>query len=192
MATPHLPLDTVEDQFDEKVNRIFYNMRSRFKEKTNKRGRVIRIGRVVPFSKEQFAGWLLRKLGTPGGVVKCVYCADWLSLDNLVLDHRMPVALGGSLDLDNLDLVCKLDNDQKGGMCGHCYQALLDWSAGERRFVAVHPECRKDMLQRLSIAVQLAAQQRWEMAKRAKEKQKQTAAQATDGNNAVLTEEEPF
>ena len=162
---------SVESRFTARSGSIYDGMKQRFAErKSEKTGRITQIGRPVPFTKEQFRGWLIQKLGGEGGVIKCRFCAAWLTIDDLVLDHADPVSQGGSLDLENLDLLCKLDNDAKGSMCAECYQALLDWSVpGNRQIVnGLHVACRQDMLHRLAIAVSLAAQQRWQIMQRAK------------------------
>jgi len=164
-ATPHLPFQSVESRFTVKSQQLYNSMAQRFKEKRDKRGCVLRVGRTVPFTLAQFRAWLLEQLGGENGVVKCTYCADWLSIDTMVLDHEVPIKQGGSLDLDNLDLICKNDNQAKGGMTGESYQRLLDWSATN-----LPPACRADMLHRLAIAVQLAAQKRWEIVSKNKKK----------------------
>lgn len=174
MASPQLPFAGVDRRFTQKSGDLYDSMVQRFKEKRDKNDRVTRIGRELPFDKARFRQWLLAKLGGSGGVVKCLYCAEFLSIDTLTIDHREPVKQGGSLGLENLDLVCDQDNQQKGGMCGDCYLKLLNWSAGESPARGgLHPECRKDMLHRLAISVKLAAQQRFQIAKAAKEKAKQ-------------------
>lgn len=43
---------------------------------------------------------------------RCVYCG---SLDNLVVDHMVPVTLGGTDDIDNLALACRACNSGKAG-----------------------------------------------------------------------------
>lgn len=187
MTSPQLPFAQVDTEFVKKSRQTYANMKARFTEKRNKKGRITRIGREVPFTLEEFRDWLLLKLGTEGGVVKCPYCAAFLSINEAVVDHRIPASQGGSLDLGNLDLICKQDNDQKGGMCGECYQELLEWSAVGASYgdhsPGVHPACRQNMLHRLAIAVQLAARQRAEMAKKFK---------AASRTTPELVEEEPF
>lgn len=168
-ATPMLPLKSVESRFTVKSGQMYDSMRKRFAErKSEKTGRITQIGRTLPFSKEQFRDWLIVKLGGEGGVIKCRYCAMWLSINEVVLDHADPVSQGGSLGLDNLDLICHADNSQKGAMRAESYEALLEWSALNMR-----PACRADMLHRLAIAVQLAAQKRWDIIKEAKKKSQQ-------------------
>ena len=164
MASPQLPFEEVSSNFTAKSRQTYANMKARFAEKQNKKGRITRIGREIPFSLEEFRGWLLVKLGGENGAVKCRYCAEYLTADTMVVDHSVPAAQGGSLDLDNLDLICKRDNDQKGGMCADSYESLLDWSALNMRSA-----CRGNMLHRLAIAVQLAAQQRWQIIQKAKQ-----------------------
>lgn len=173
MATPKLPFDSVEDRFMERTRALHSSMVQRFSEKRNKNGRIIRIGRKVPFTLPELCEWLSRRLGGENGVVKCRFCAEWLSVDTLVLDHSIPVSQGGSLEFDNLDIICKRDNDSKGGMTAASYEKLLDWSA-----LNLPPACRNNMLHRLSIAVQLAAQRRWDIVKQAKEKSRQPTAVA--------------
>lgn len=161
-ATPNLPFKAVESRFKTRTRDVYTAMGKRLAErKSAKTGRLLQVGRQVPFSLDDFRDWLVLKLGGEGGVVKCRYCAEWLTIDNLVIDHADPISQGGSLCLDNLDLLCKFDNDAKSAMTAKSYQALLDWS-----LTGMAPACRQNMLHRLSIAVSLAAKQRWDMAKK--------------------------
>jgi HNH endonuclease len=151
-------------------------MVKRFAERRSKKGRIIQIGRQVPFTLDEFRAWLITKLGGDGGgVIKCRYCAEWLTMDTLVVDHATPTSQGGSLDFDNLDVICAADNQRKGGMCAECYQSLLDWSCGGNTQIinGLHPACRENMLQRMQSAVSLGAWQRREMARQAKAQPKQ-------------------
>jgi 5-methylcytosine-specific restriction endonuclease McrA len=173
MATPKLPFDSVEDRFMQKSRELYNNMKQRFSEKRNKRDRIIRVGRTLPFDLAQFRLWLAHQLGGENGVIKCRYCAQFVTIDDMVLDHAMPLSQGGSIGFENLHILCKLHNDQKGGMCSACFDALLNWSAGCVVPAGIHNECRNEMLHRLAIAVQLAAQRRWDIVKKAKEQAKQ-------------------
>lgn len=168
-ATPVLPFTSVDKRFNQRSSAIYFAMANRFAERKSKKGRITQVGREIPFSLDQFREWLILKLGGENGVVKCPYCAEWLSIDTLAVDHVIPASQGGSLDLGNLDTICGRDNQQKGGMCGECYQRLLDWTAVPTAVAGgLHPACRGNMLHRMQVAVSLGAWQRREMARNAK------------------------
>lgn len=166
MATAKLPFASVESQFMAKSRQTFANMQARFAEKRNKHDRITRIGRELPFNLQQFRVWLLSWLGTEGGVVRCSYCETWLDIGTIVVDHRVPVNRGGDLGLDNLALCCKPCNDQKGQLLEASFRKLREFTA------TLPPECAQNIYQRLASAVQLAAQQRWQIMQKAKQAQK--------------------
>jgi hypothetical protein len=72
-----------------------------------------------------------------------------------VPDHKDPLARGGSLALDNLAPSCAPCNHRKGKMSAAGFEYLLACAA------KLSEPDRTDLMQRLEIAVQLAAQRRW-------------------------------
>lgn len=186
MATAKLPFSAVGSDFKAKSRQTFSNMQARFSEKRNKHGRIIRIGRELPFDLEQFRAWLLTWLGSEGGVVRCSYCSAWLDISTIVVDHRVPVNRGGDLGLDNLAVCCKSDNDIKGQLTESEYCKLIAFLQSELAGVA-----EQNIKQRLASAVQLAAQQRWQIIQRAKQAKKQTAP-LIDSNERLLPNTNDF
>lgn len=100
-------------------------MKERFKEKRNKKGRILRIGRVLPFTREQFEKWVWGKLGGPNGAASCRYCKTMMTALDMGFDHVDPVSQGGSIGLDNLDLCCQECNRLKGNLSCATFMWLL-------------------------------------------------------------------
>lgn len=174
-AEPRLPFRSVESEFMSRSLSIYRNMVARFAQKENKRGRIIRVGRAVEFTLEDFREWLREKLGGEGGVTKCAYCSAWISMADCVVDHMTPVSRGGGMGLDNLTLCDKPCNGIKGSLTAEEYIEFRQWA-----LTKLHPEACKDLFHRLAISVQLAAQQRWQIVQRAKAKTK--AVEVDDGD----------
>jgi len=105
---------------------IYNSMKARFKEKRNKRGRILRIGRELPFQRYQFQDWVAMKLGGPSGTVQCRYCRKFLTAMDLGVDHVEPVSQGGSLGFDNLDICCDECNRLKGNLTLRTFMWVLD------------------------------------------------------------------
>jgi 5-methylcytosine-specific restriction endonuclease McrA len=116
-----------EKAFEERMYSLYSSMKARFKEKRNKRGKIIRIGRELPFDCLDFKVWAEKKLGGKAGAVQCRYCRTWLTALDVGFDHLEPVSQGGSLGLDNLDACCKTCNNLKGNLT----YATFMWLFGE-------------------------------------------------------------
>jgi 5-methylcytosine-specific restriction endonuclease McrA len=135
----------------------FRSMARRVSELTDKRGRLIRVGRTLPFTLPEYRGWVLKQLrGAEEGCGLCAYCKRWIDAGTLVPDHKDPLARGGSLALDNLAPSCAPCNHRKGKMSAAGFEYLLACAA------KLSEPDRTDLMQRLEIAVQLAAQRRWQ------------------------------
>jgi hypothetical protein len=107
----------LEKAFHSRTASIFSAMVKRFARKCDKNGRVIRHGRIVPFTIEEFRDWLLAHLGgKPGGSVPCYLCTRPLCSTDFRVEHRVPPRRGGGLGLDNLVPSCDECNRAKGGM----------------------------------------------------------------------------
>ena len=123
---PKVPEMPRVQAFLARTSQIYAAMKQRFREKRNKRGRIIRIGRELPFERDQFQNWVSMKLGGPGGAVQCRYCRKWLTALDIGFDHVEPVSQGGSLDLGNLDACCDQCNRLKGNLTYATFMWLMD------------------------------------------------------------------
>jgi len=104
---------------------IHSSMVARFKQKVNKNGRVIRYGRLVPFTLSEFRLWLVDQLGgKPEGSARCAYCTTPVFADTLRVDHKIPASFGGDLSLSNCCVSCDLCNRAKGQLSADEFQAL--------------------------------------------------------------------
>jgi 5-methylcytosine-specific restriction endonuclease McrA len=56
----------------------------------------------------------------------CRYCGDRITVKTFSLDHRMPVARGGTFSKENVQIVCHKCNGAKGNLTASEYQQLLD------------------------------------------------------------------
>jgi HNH endonuclease len=61
---------------------------------------------------------------------RCLYCRRLLTPKNFTIDHRIPIARGGSFYLDNLALCCKPCNYQKGALRADEFVELLEFLDG--------------------------------------------------------------
>lgn len=109
---------------------VHSSMVKRFKQKIDRRGRVMRPGRIVPFTLSEFRLWLLEQLGgKPEGSTRCSYCGIPLFADTVRIDHKIPASLGGQLSLDNCCCCCDLCNRAKGALSAdefHVLRVTLD------------------------------------------------------------------
>lgn len=141
-------------------------MVDRFAQKTNKLGRVYKIGQTVPFNLEQFREWVLNLLsGAVDGAFKCFYCGAWVNIHTMVSDHRDPPNRGGSLGFDNLCGCCKSCNDVKGNLPEIWYRFLLKCLAEMPESIA------NDIKGRLRTSVQMTAGKQWARKKETKKAQ---------------------
>ena len=114
----------------------------------------------LPFTKAAFRERVLAALGGGcDGLVRCRYCGGFFTLEQIGVDHAIPLSRGGSVDLDNLEFPCRADNNRKGSLTPDEYLKLLDFL--EKQI----PLARQDVLHRLEISVQLAAGQ-WARARK--------------------------
>lgn len=160
--------ESVERRFTKRSGILFDSMAKRFREKkSEKTGRILRIGRELEFGKDEFRQWLGRQLGGENGVAHCPYCqTTWVSIDDLTIDHNVPVSRGGSLGLDNLVVCCEPCNQAKGEVLGESWKALATWAKE-----SLHPDCWQNIYQRLQSQFKLARMAQLAAAQRA-QKQK--------------------
>lgn len=81
-------------------------------------------------STGQLREWLLgvRWAKAPGGgnaLWQCEYCRDLVSLADLTVDHRAPLARGGSSRPENLAPCCRRCNEAKGNMSADGFRLVL-------------------------------------------------------------------
>ena len=83
----------------------------------------------------------------------CPYCGEPLRGSNLSLDHRTPLARGGTMDLENYDATCRRCNKRKGQLTADEYRAILevikDWPLDARRDVLMRLAAGSGMLRML-------------------------------------------
>jgi hypothetical protein len=112
------------------------SMKRRFGPKYDKRGRCRRPGAPLPFSLDEFRRFILDLFPDQNwhSTVKCSYYAAWnigcegeLHILNLQLDHRFPVARGGTLDLSNLAPCCANCNNAKGSLSHGAFLGLVQF-----------------------------------------------------------------
>lgn len=108
-----------------RTSSLYSAMKQRFSEKRNKVGRIIRIGRELPFTRDQFQNWVAMKLGGTEGAVQCRYCRVWMTALDIGFDHVEPVSQGGGLGLDNLDACCDACNRLKGNLTYRTFMWLI-------------------------------------------------------------------
>jgi 5-methylcytosine-specific restriction endonuclease McrA len=106
----------------------------------------------LPFDKDGLRTHLLKAMGgTYDGFLRCRYCAGFFTIEQIAIDHAIPLSRGGGVDLANLDYPCKLCNNRKGGTTPTEYVLLLQF------LESAIPLARGDVLHRLGISVPLAA-----------------------------------
>lgn len=99
--------------------------------KSGKRAGTVRTPGITELSFTSAELWQ-RALDQVGpGAIQCPYCvaigrpANIITLANYVWDHRVPVAQGGSHDLENLFAICSECNGDKGSMTYELFVAML-------------------------------------------------------------------
>lgn len=80
--------------------------------------------------------------GTP-----CKYCGKILKIDNMVVDHIIPISKNGSSNIENLQIICKTSNGVKGSLTEDNLNLLLEW------LNTVPEDLKKDITTRLARGV---------------------------------------
>lgn len=143
-------------------------MKDRVAEKRSKSGHILRVGRQLNFTIDEYRQWIRDQLGGEQGTARCFYCDAIVDLQTMVTDHMQPLAQAGALDLSNLCIACSRDNDQKGAMTAHSYIQLLVFL--KNRNVCSEVD-EADCLGRLRTSVKLAIREQQRRAQRAAGKQ---------------------
>jgi hypothetical protein len=152
-----------QSKFVQLTGQTYDNMRKRLERK-----------KLPPlaFSKDEYRAHVLEALnGYTDGAIRCRYCKGFFTVTEIAADHAMPLSRGGSTGLDNLEFPCRACNNQKGSLTPDEFLTLLDF------LEQVLPMGRQDVLRRLGMAVQLAAQVAQQTFMR-KKRAKDAAAQA--------------
>ncbi len=140
----------LEKAFHVRSQSVYDNMRRRFAERKNIRGRIIQHAREVPFTLEDFRAWLIVELnGTPGGCGFCAYCRCPLTAESLRVDHKVPPQRGGGLGLENLAITCDSCNQAKGKLTPQEFDCLKQGLDDFLRRGILHPDGYKDIWSRL-------------------------------------------
>lgn len=82
---------------------------------------------ILPYTRQQFEAWLWASVGL--NVVRCPYCQTFIDFRSLVIDHKVPLKLGGSLDLENQEPVCERCNQLKNELLPGDFQHLMTFLA---------------------------------------------------------------
>ncbi len=105
----------------------------------------------APFTKDHFRAHLLAAMnGQEDGFVRCHYCLSFFGIQDISVDHEVPLSRGGSVGLDNIGYPCARCNKRKGAMNPREFLTLLDFLEREL------PYARQDILDRLEKAVGFA------------------------------------
>lgn len=136
---------SLQAEFNKHTESVYGGMRARFGARKNDQGEITRAARPLPFTLGEFRAWLLAGpfRGSCDNAVQCRYCRAWLNAITFVPDHREPVKYGGSLGLENIDLVCDACNLSKGVLSSAAFQSLIDLS------LTFHPQDSADLFGRL-------------------------------------------
>lgn len=131
--------------FNDRCDRLFDNMRNRFKArywKSGKRkGMMKSPGRELPFDRYAIREFMNLQVGFLA--IPCPYCGRAMDILSLTLDHIVPVSRGGSLGFDNLEPACDSCNRQKGELTKEEFVAL-------RQFIrSLAPAAQSDIQKRL-------------------------------------------
>jgi 5-methylcytosine-specific restriction endonuclease McrA len=65
-----------------------------------------------------------------GSDLRCVYSGMQLTIDNITVDHRTPIARGGTNELTNLAICSHHMNTAKGSMTEYEFRVLLELISG--------------------------------------------------------------
>lgn len=136
-------------QFIERTASVHRNMRVRLEKR----------GLALPFTLDRFREQVLAFFGGEEGVQLCRYCRVPVGVTEFASDHAIPLKRGGTPGLENIEFPCPSCNARKGGLTPSEYLDLLEFLDQQGEAV------KTDVLNRLQIAVQLAAGKSWHRAK---------------------------
>ena len=136
----------VSDPVKIRVHGLYGRMIQRFAEKRWRSGK--RQGQLrepaipIPIIEAELCEWL--KAAFPlGCALPCRYCGAPIDAMSCSLDHAIPVARGGHINLDNLEAICERCNQLKGGLTPTEFTRLMVW------ILEQHPAAQNDVMKRL-------------------------------------------
>ena len=88
--------------------------------RANLRNRTIVAQATYTITIEELRELIARALYKP-----CYYCGDEITLDNLNVDHIIPLSHGGNTEIKNLQCICRRCNTRKGSLNAKEYSLLI-------------------------------------------------------------------
>lgn len=140
-----------EDKFLEKIKGVHKRNLSSVITKILKRATTVKYGLSTRSKKygvecnvtvEELMQLIYDSYGTP-----CKYCGKILKIDNMVVDHIVPISKLGSSNIENLQIICKTSNGVKGSLTEDNLTLLLEW------LDTVPEDLKKDITTRLARGV---------------------------------------
>ncbi len=137
-----------EQRFTEKAGTVHKRVLSKFAGRMLRRAsgwkgslgtRSKKTGVECNVTLEELRQMMYDAYGTP-----CRYCGRKLDINNLVIDHIVPMAKGGNSNIENLQVICKTSNSMKGSLSEENFSLLLEW------LDTVSPELKRDVSIRLA------------------------------------------
>jgi hypothetical protein len=120
-----------QSEFMKRTLSIYNGQKSRAEEK----------GVELPFTLDDFRAWLK----FPFENRNC-RCGQKLTVKNMAIDHKVPIARGGGWGLDNQQVLCKPCNFRKGQLLPDEFNALNTWVVTN-----LSPDSREDLWRRLTL-----------------------------------------
>lgn len=87
---------------------------------SNMKARTEKVGKTMIVTKNDIFDLVSAEYG-----MACKYCQTQLTYKNYVCDHILPLSRGGESEKENLQIICKTCNTQKGPMFEDEYLALI-------------------------------------------------------------------
>ena len=120
--------------------------------KSGKRKGTVRVpARPIHFTEQDLLRWLWRSVGL--NAIPCPGCSTPIDILSLTIDHKTPRAMGGTFELDNMQIICRDCNERKGEVSFEGFEKLMNFI---RRELA--PVDQATLLNRLKAAHHGAAQ----------------------------------
>src|SRR5277367_2081911 len=141
----------MRDDFKYATGKMYHHMQERFFPPKHKGIKLIYKSKL-PFTLEELRVWVKDEFErwNLNGLMHCYYCNELISILTCSPDHRVPVSRNGSLNLDNLELLCKPCNIRKGKLTDTEYAELCELVKGW------DDTGRRDLTGRLSTAVRMS------------------------------------
>ncbi len=103
-------------KFADRCDSLFQSQKNRAKEKKDKNGRILKVGYLLPFTKQEFVRWFLDQFGGENNAILCRYCHRPIDAFSGQVDHAVPLKRSGLPGLSNLEPICAPCNSIKGKM----------------------------------------------------------------------------